>query len=63
LNGTDTDKKDYKIFANKLTKSKNIAKRIYFENEIQKFKENSCKTWELIKMLLPNKKAKQFPKS
>jgi len=30
LNGTDTDKKDYKIFANKLTKSKNIAKRKYF---------------------------------
>jgi len=62
LNGTDTDIKDYKIFANKLTKSKNIAKRKYFENEIQKFKGNSRKTWELIKTLLPNKKAKQLPK-
>jgi len=44
LNDTDTDKKDYKIFANKLTKSKYIAKRIHFENEIQKFKGNSRKT-------------------
>jgi len=31
-------------------------------SEIQKFKGNSRKTWELIKTLLPNKKAKQLPK-
>ena len=55
IKGTPTQKHFYKIYANKLTKLKELAKKNYFHEQLQINKDNSKKTWEVLRALLPNK--------
>ena len=49
-NSSDSSKKQqYKKYSNKLTHTKNIAKRSYYENLIKKNKRNPSQTWPIIK--------------
>ena len=36
INGNEAMKREYKTFANKLTKLKAIAKKLYYANELEK---------------------------
>ena len=48
-------KNKYKQFSNKWSKMNTRKKRNYFENELQNHSGNLKKTWEILKLLLPNK--------
>ena len=49
----DTDRQNvYKKYANKLTKIKFISKQMYYQDELNKSKNNAFKTWSVIKSLL-----------
>ena len=61
LNGNAVSKKMYKDYANKLTKIKATAKKLYYGQQFQNCKGDACKTWSLIKILLPNKSTKHLP--
>ena len=52
---------EYKIFANKLTKTKAFAKKRFYAEELENNKNNSRKTWELLRALLPGKSSKDSP--
>ena len=54
-------KREYKIFANKLTKTKAHAKERFYAEELENNKNNSHKTWELLRTLLPGKSSKDSP--
>ena len=61
LNGNAVSKKMYKDYANKLTKIKATAEKLYYGQEFQNCKSDACKTWSLIKTSLPNKSTKHLP--
>ena len=61
LNSNAVSKKMRKNYANKLTKIKATAKKLYYGQEFQNCKGDACKTWSLIKTLLPNKSTKHLP--
>ena len=53
FNNGDTDRQNvYKKYANKLTKIKFISKQMYYQDELNKSKNNAFKTWSVIKSLL-----------
>ena len=54
IKGTPTQKHFYKIYANKLTKLKELAKKNYFHEQLQINKDNSKKTWDTLRALLLN---------
>ena len=58
LNGTITQKRYYKKYANKLTKLKSLSKKAFYDNEFTKFRSNTNETWKIIKSLLPQTKSK-----
>lgn len=60
LGGNATERYLYKLYANKLNKIKELAKKNYFHEQIFTHKNNPKKTWELLKTLLP-RKAKSPP--
>ena len=53
LNGSDEHKRFYKIYANKLTKIKTSAKKLYFQNEIVNSGNDMRKFWVVINSLTP----------
>ena len=58
LSNDDARKREYKIFANKLTKTKALAKKRFYGEEFENNKNNSRKTWELLRTLFPGKSSK-----
>ena len=56
--GDEAIKREYKMYLNKLTKIKSIAKKQYFTDELEKNKSNQRKTWEILRSLLPGKLTK-----
>jgi len=58
LHGTEVQRYLYKIYANKLTKVKEIAKKHYYHHQLQINKNNSKHTWEILRSLLPSKNKK-----
>ena len=56
--GDETRKHEYKVYANKLTKIKTLAKKNYYAEKLDKNKSNPRKTWELLRKLLPGKSSK-----
>ena len=51
-------KTSYKAYANKLTKVKCLAKKLYFHSELENCKGDGRKIWDLLNSLLPSKKKK-----
>ena len=56
--GDETRKHEFKVYANKLTKIKTLAKKNYYAEELHKNKSNLRKTCELLRTLLPGKSSK-----
>ena len=63
IKGNPTQKRFYKIYANKLTKLKELAEKNYFHEQLQINKDNSKKTWDILRALLPNKVKPPLPKT
>ena len=57
--GNEAMKQEYKSYLNKLTKIKALAKKEYYSAEIEKYKTNQRKTWELLRTLLPGNSKKR----
>ena len=53
INGSNAEKIYFRTYSNKLTKIKTLSKKLYFQNEIKKNKNNAQKTWDTIKSTLP----------
>ena len=52
INGNTEKRNFYKKYANKLNKIKFISKQMYYQDELYKSKNNTFKTWKVIKSLL-----------
>ena len=64
LQGSNVFKVIYKTYANKLTKVKSLAKKLYIARGLSKCKGDGCKMWEAVKTLIPSnstKKSKATP--
>ena len=64
LQGSNVCKMMYKTYANKLTKVKTLAKKLYFAQELSNCKGDGRKMWEVIKTIIPSnstKKSKMTP--
>ena len=55
INGNETQKFIFRQYSNKLTKIKTASKRNYFKVELEKNKNDPCKIWNIIRLLLPSK--------
>ena len=60
LEGNDVSKLMYKTYANKLTKVKSLAKKLFFAQELTNCKGIGRKMWEVIKTLIPLNSTKKF---
>ena len=62
LKGNDSQKRFYKLYANKLNKLKYHSKKMYLNREFEENKHNPRKTWKTMNSLLHNKtKTAYFP--
>ena len=64
LQGSNVFKVIYKTYANKLTKVKSLAKKLYIAREFSNCKGDGRKMWEAVKTLIPSnstKKSKATP--
>ena len=64
LKGNDVSKLIYKTYANKHTKVKSLAKKLFFAQELTNCKGGGRKMWEVIETLIPlnsTKKSKVTP--
>jgi len=57
LAGNTSEKKFFKIYANKLTRVKNLSKKQYYTEYLSKHNSNPKKVWEKINSLLPRNNA------
>jgi len=56
INGSPAKKACYKFYSNTLTRTKDLAKKLYYyEDQLKKFEDNPKKTWEILRTLLPSK--------
>ena len=56
-NGNDFDRIYYKTYANKLTRVKNLAKKLYYDTEVAEKKSNPRELWKLIKTVISTKRS------
>ena len=56
IGGSEIAKTSYKAYANKLTKVKCLAKKLYFHSELENCKGDGGQIWDLLYSLLPSKK-------
>ena len=63
LNGSEVHKRFYKTYANKLTKIKTLAKKLYFQNEIVNSRHVMRKFWGVINSLTPYNTKPSYPSS
>ena len=63
INNNETEKEYFKRYSNKLSKLKTLSKKMYFQNELSKCKQNPQKAWKIIKSTLPNSSCCHFPNS
>ena len=61
LNGSEVHKRFYKTYANKLTKIKTLAKKLYFQNEIVNSRHDMRKFWGVINSLTPYNTKLSYP--
>ena len=55
INGNETQKFIFRQYFNKPTKIKTASKRNYFKVQLEKNKNDPCKIWNIIRLLLPSK--------
>ena len=55
LGGSDFEKSSYKIYANKLTRVKNLSKKLYYHSAIADRNSNPREIWKFIKTVIPSK--------
>ena len=63
IGGSEIAKTLYEAYANKLSKVKCLAKKLYFQSELKNCKGDSRKTWDLRYSLTSSKKKQQCPKT
>ena len=63
IGGSEIAKTSFTAYANKLTRVKCLAKKLYFHRELENCKGDGRKIWDLLYSLLPSKKNKQCPKA
>ena len=51
----------YKIYANKLKQNIRLAKKLYFDKQLQSHQHDFRKTWEVLQELLPKKSINSIP--
>ena len=63
--GNETNEQNYKTYRNVLVKVIRDAKRLYFQDELKKTKNNGKATWTLLNQVINKKKRKQttFPET
>ena len=54
-------KHNLKVYNQILNRNIQQVKQDYFQNEFQKFKKDTKKTWDVIKSILKNTTKKEFP--
>ena len=57
VNGSRVAQLLYKNYCNVLTKTKNIAKKLYYHQKLGEYHNNPKKTWDILRTLLPSKSA------
>ena len=57
LGGSDFEKSFYKIYANKLTRVKNLSKKLYYHSAIADRNSNPRELWKFIKTVIPSKRS------
>ena len=58
-NSNSSNEKAYKSYKNKLTHSLRVAKRLYYEKQIEKLKSNVKATWKVLNEILNRNKGKR----
>ena len=53
----------YKQYSNTLTKVKDLAIKAYYYCNIEEYKDNPKKTWDVLRTLLPSKSISSAPNS
>ena len=57
LKGNSSERQFYKKYANKLTRLKNLSKKMYYREALNINKSNSKELWKLINSVILNKRA------
>ena len=57
VKGNLEQKQLYKKYANKLTKVKFAAKKLYYQDKLESFKNNTSEVWRIIKSLLSSSRS------
>ena len=57
VNGNSEQKQFYKKYANKLTKVKFAAKKLYYQDKLETSKNNTAEVWRIIKSLLSSSRS------
>ena len=52
-----------KKYSNKLTRVKNLSKKMYYTEYISKYNSNPKKVWQIINSLIPRKTVNSFVKN
>lgn len=63
LNGTEYERRQYKIYANRLNRIKAKAKKSYYTRSFNQHKNNSKETWKIIRKLISPQSHSNFPSS
>jgi len=63
INGTVSEKQLFRRYPNLLTRIKTFSKKIYFEKTFDLYRKNPRKTWENIRLVIPNKPNRQPSRS
>ena len=61
VNGNEVAKLLHKIYANKLKQIIRLAKKLYFDNQLQFHQHDSRKTWEVLRELPQKKSINNIP--
>ena len=61
VNGSRVAQLLYKNYCNVLTKTKTIAKKLYYHQKLGEYHNNPKKTWDILRTLLPSKSASKVP--
>ena len=63
MKGNSCEKYYYKLYSNLLTRVKKLAKRHYYHNQFNACTDNPKKTWDILRLLLPNQSISSAPNS